>query len=70
MFIYFWIALGGAVGSVGRYWMGLRVPAPTELAFPWGTIVINILGSLVIGFLATFTGSDGRMPAPLDIRAF
>jgi CrcB protein len=40
------------------------------LAFPWATILINILGSLVIGFLATVTGPQGRFPAPLDARAF
>jgi len=54
---------------MARYWMGIRITVLAGLAFPWATILINILGSLVIGFLATFTGPEGRLPAPLDARA-
>src|SRR6266404_3812422 len=68
--MYFWVALGGALGSMARYWMGIRITVLAGLAFPWATILINILGSLVIGFLATLTGPEGRLPAPLDARAF
>lgn len=68
--MYFWVALGGALGSMARYWMGIRITVLAGLAFPWATILINILGSLVIGFLATLTGPQGRLPAPLDARAF
>lgn len=68
--MYLWVALGGALGSVARYWMGVRITILAGLAFPWATILINILGSLVIGFLATFTGPEGRLPAPIDVRAF
>src|SRR5437016_730243 len=57
------------LGSMARYWMGIRITVLAGLAFPWATILINILGSLVIGFLATFTGPEGRLPAPLDARA-
>jgi CrcB protein len=70
MATYFWIALGGAIGSMGRYWVGLRVATLTGLAFPWGTILINILGSLVIGFFAAFTGPDGRVAVPFNASAF
>jgi CrcB protein len=68
--MYLWVALGGALGSVARYWMGVRITVLAGLAFPWATILINILGSLAIGFLVTLTGPEGRVPAPLDIRAF
>jgi CrcB protein len=68
--MYLWVALGGALGSVARYWIGVRITVLAGLAFPWATILINILGSLVIGFLATLTGPEGRLPAPLDVRAF
>jgi CrcB protein len=68
--MYFWVAFGGALGSVARYWMGVRISLLAGLTFPWATILINVLGSLVIGFLATFTGPTGRVPAPLDARAF
>jgi len=67
---YFWVALGGALGSMARLWLGVHVALVTGLAFPWGTILINILGSLVIGFFATFTGPDGRIAVPMNARAF
>jgi CrcB protein len=38
--------------------------------FPLGTLVINVVGSLIIGFFATVTGPDGRVLAPGDIRQF
>jgi CrcB protein len=68
--MYLWVALGGALGSVARYWMGVRISLLAGLTFPWATILINVLGSLVIGFLATFTGPAGRVPAPIDARVF
>jgi CrcB protein len=68
--MFFWVALGGALGSMARYWLGVRITMLAGLNFPWATILINILGSLVIGFLATLTGPDGRLPAPIDARAF
>ena len=46
------VAAGGALGSVGRYLVGvfaIRVFGPN---FPWGTFIVNIVGSLVIGFMA------------------
>ena len=67
---YFWVAFGGALGTMARLWLGVYVATVTGLAFPWGTILINILGSLVIGFFATFTGPDGRIAVPMDARAF
>ncbi len=41
------VALGGAVGSVGRY----LVSKCFEGTFPWGTLTVNLLGSLLIGVL-------------------
>jgi CrcB protein len=42
----------------------------TGLAFPWGTILVNIIGSLVIGFVATLTGPNGRVVVPAEAQAF
>jgi CrcB protein len=70
MLIYFWVALGGAIGSVARLWLSVQVGLLTGLGFPWGTILVNIIGSLVIGFVATLTGPNGRVVVPIDAQAF
>src|SRR5579863_3548482 len=67
---YLWVALGGALGSVARYWMTNAVAALTGPRFPWGTILINVLGSFVIGLFAFLTTPVGRVPVSFDIRAF
>jgi CrcB protein len=67
---YLWIGLGGALGSIGRAWLAVTVARITGPQFPWGTILINIVGSFVIGFFGTLTASGSRFPAPADARAF
>jgi fluoride exporter len=70
MLTYFWVALGGAIGSMARLWLSVQVGLLTGLRFPWGTILVNIIGSLVIGFVATLTGPNGRVVVPIDAQAF
>jgi CrcB protein len=48
--ILLYIALGGAVGAVARYGVGGWVQARTGFGFPWGTLAVNVLGALLIGF--------------------
>lgn len=68
---YLWIALGGALGSVGRAWLGFALARVTGPEFPWGTILINMVGSFVIGIFGMLTAtSGGRFALPADIRAF
>lgn len=45
------IALGGAAGSVLRYWMSTSVYALLGRSFPYGTLAVNVLGSLLMGVL-------------------
>lgn len=67
---YLWVAIGGAMGSVARAWLTLAVARLTGPQFPWGTILINVLGSFVIGFFSKLTSDpDGRF-VPADVRAF
>ena len=47
----FWIALGGAAGSVLRYLLGGAVQRFSGLSFPAGTLTVNVIGGLVIGAL-------------------
>ena len=50
--LYALVAVGGALGSVGRFWLAGAVARVTGPDFPWGTVLINLLGSFAIGMLA------------------
>ena len=58
---YLWIALGGALGTVGRYWFSGFVARLFGETFPWGTLLVNVSGSFIIGLFAALTGPDGRV---------
>jgi len=45
------IAAGGAVGSLLRFWMSQWVHTLADRSFPYGTLVVNVLGCLAMGFL-------------------
>lgn len=45
------VALGGAIGAVLRFWVSAGVQSVTSQAFPYGTLSVNALGSLLMGFL-------------------
>jgi CrcB protein len=57
---YFWIAIGSAIGGVARFWCSGVAARTVGETFPWGTLIVNVSGSFVIGFFATLTGPDGR----------
>lgn len=58
-YILAWIALGGAAGSVGRYLIAHLVQSRSGSLFPLGTMTVNVLGCLAIGYLAVrFDGSS------------
>lgn len=70
MITYLWIGLGSALGGMARYaCSGLAAHWFGE-SFPWGTMLVNVAGSFVIGFFATLTGPDGRLLVPGDARQF
>ena len=50
---YLIIALGGAIGSMLRFWAGGYVSGPLGTRFPYGTFVINVTASFLIGFIMT-----------------
>ena len=70
MITYVWIAIGGALGSVARYGCSSLAAQWIGETFPWGTLIINIVGSFVIGFFAAITGPDGRVLVSPDVRQF
>jgi len=58
---YLVIGIGSALGGLARYGCGLLAAAMGIVSFPWATLVINVIGSFVIGGFATLTGPDGRV---------
>ena len=67
---YLWVAIGGALGSMARYGMSGFVATMTGGVFPYGTLVVNVTGAILIGFLATLSGPDSRFFIPASGRIF
>jgi fluoride exporter len=61
MIAYLWVAIGGALGSMARYGINGLVSDKFGQTFPWGTLVINVSGSFVIGILGAMTAPEGKM---------
>jgi CrcB protein len=57
-----WVAIGSALGGAGRYWAFEFVTRQFGDVFPWGTLLVNVSGSVLVGVLATMTGHEGRFP--------
>jgi CrcB protein len=62
------IAAGGALGAVLRYWTSTAVHSRLGTAFPYGTLTVNILGSLLMGFL--YIWLTDRLASGPAVRAF
>lgn len=52
--LYAWVAVGSAIGGVVRFLLGTLIQQKTGSTFPVGTLVINVSGSLVLGFLVRY----------------
>jgi fluoride exporter len=59
--VYLWVAIGSAAGGIARFWASGAVARLIGETFPWGTMLVNIVGSFIIGFVATLTAPDGRV---------
>jgi CrcB protein len=62
---YLAVGVGSAVGGMGRFWVAGFIGQRYGDAFPWGTILVNVTGSMAIGILAALAGMDGRLPPRL-----
>jgi len=67
---YLWVALGGALGSVARFALSNAMVLLTGPAFPWGTLLIKVIGSFVISFFGMRTGTGDRFGLPYETRIF
>ena len=64
------VAAGGALGSLARFWLAAAMTALTGPRFPWGTLLINVLGSFVIGLVGAATMAPARVGMPPEVRVF
>jgi CrcB protein len=66
---YLWVALGGALGSVARFWVNGLVSEKFGASFPWGTLLINLTGSFVIGVIGALAIPEGRLDSSARVFA-
>jgi CrcB protein len=60
MFNYILVGLGSAAGGVTRYWASGIIANRIGHSFPWDTLLVNVSGSLIIGFLAALSAPEGQ----------
>lgn len=68
--MYLLVAAGGALGTAARYFLSGMIANAFGQTFPWGTLVVNVTGSFVIGFFAGLAGPDGRFLVGASARRF
>jgi len=70
LFDYLFVGLGGAIGTIGRFWLNGVVSRRFGETFPLGTLAINVSGSFAIAFFAAMTAPEGRWLVPPRGRMF
>jgi CrcB protein len=70
MMMYVWVAVGGALGSVARFWCSNLVARAVGETFPWGTLGVNVSGSFIIGLMAAVSSVDSRFLISPEARIF
>jgi CrcB protein len=70
MMNYLWVAIGSALGGMARYWCSDTVARFSGEWFPWGTLIVNVSGSFIIGLFAALSGTDSRFLIPPEARIF
>lgn len=61
------VAAGGAIGSVARYLVGIGSTRLFGLSFPWGTLLVNIAGSFLIGVLVELFALKWDLPQEVRV---
>jgi CrcB protein len=70
MLSYILVGIGGALGSVARFWFSGFVARHFGETFPWGTLLVNLSGSFVIGLFFTLTEPEGSWLVAPSWRQF
>lgn len=64
-----YVVLGGAIGTFARYAISVLALSISR-QLPWGTVIINVTGCALIGFIGTLTLASGRYPLSENMRLF
>jgi CrcB protein len=68
---YLWVTVGSALGGLLRYAISrLMLSFDISIGFPIGTVLINVIGSFVIGYFGTLTLHSGKYPVSDNVRLF
>ena len=70
MLSYLLVGIGGAIGSVARFWVSGLVATRFGQTFPLGTLVVNVTGSFVVGLFAALSEPEGRWLVNSSFRQF
>lgn len=70
MLNYFWIMIGGALGTGARFWASGVIATRCGETFPYGTLFVNVTGSFVIGILAAVSDPTGPTLVSPRLREF
>ncbi|MEO0497732.1 MAG: fluoride efflux transporter CrcB [Pseudomonadota bacterium] len=64
---FVWVGLGGALGAMARYGVGLLAGRLFGLAFPWGTLTVNVMGSFAMGLAAIWVARNLGAAEPVRL---
>lgn len=65
-----WVAAGSALGGAGRYAVGVLLMPWAGPRLVWATLLVNVLGSFLIGYVTAQSGTSGRWVVSPDVRLF
>ncbi len=68
LFSYLLVGIGSALGGMARYWCTGWAASRWGSGFPWGTLLVNVVGSFLIGLLAAWLVPGGRWVLPVPAR--
>jgi CrcB protein len=65
---YLLVAFGSGLGGAARLWVSTLVSRGAGTTFPWGTLAVNVLGCLAVGFLAALFEPASPLHVRQDLR--
>jgi fluoride exporter len=64
---FIWICVGGALGTGSRYLVGIWAARALGTAFPYGTLIVNVVGSFLISVVMVLSIDSGVIPLPVRL---